>query len=505
MLCARRRRAAPRCSAARASAPAGATIAHYRGARASTSSPAPACWPPCVPGAFDAWMLLLRDYGTMAPARRAGAAPSATPRDGYPLVGAHRRDHRDGRASCSATRLADLGRASTCRGGEVPRAGRAVPQPGARRHLRAAAARGRGRRRRPRGADRGGARAPGSAGLRRRGDRPLLPHARGAGRLAAGGTRGVLTADDMAALARDATRRRSTYDYGGYTVLKAGPWSQGPVLLQQLALLEGFDLDAHGPGRRRVRAPGGRGAKLAFADREAWYGDPTSTCRWTTLLSRAYNAERRKLIGEPRPRWSCGRARPTARRAGRSPSALGGAAGAADVGADRRPASRPVGARSASIARRHLPPRRRRPLGQHGLGHAVAAAGCSPRRSIPELGFCLGTRGADVLAGGGPADAPRARQAAAHHAVAVASRCATASRGWRSARRAATSRTSGASASSCAHVHHGLNLQEAIDAPACAHRALPVARSGRARRCPRASRSRRASRRRRSASCAARP
>ncbi len=43
-------------------------------------------------------------------------------------------------------------------------------------------------------------------------------------------------------------------DYHGLTVLKAGPWSQAPVFLQQLRLLEGFDLAAHGARERRVRA-----------------------------------------------------------------------------------------------------------------------------------------------------------------------------------------------------------------------------------------------------------
>jgi len=57
-----------------------------------------------------------------------------------------------------------------------------------------------------------------------------------------------------------------TYDYGGLTVCKPGPWSQGPVFLQQLALLAGFELEAMPPVERLQTAI--ECAKLAFADRE---------------------------------------------------------------------------------------------------------------------------------------------------------------------------------------------------------------------------------------------
>src|SRR4029077_6350110 len=52
---------------------------------------------------------------------------------------------------------------------------------------------------------------------------------------------GLLTADDMACW-EASVEAPVTYDYRGYTVVKGGPWSQGPVMLQQLALLAGFDL-----------------------------------------------------------------------------------------------------------------------------------------------------------------------------------------------------------------------------------------------------------------------
>ncbi|MFX9123709.1 gamma-glutamyltransferase, partial [Acinetobacter baumannii] len=53
--------------------------------------------------------------------------------------------------------------------------------------------------------------------------------------------RGLLTGDDMAR-GQAPVEAPLTYDYHGWTVAKCGPWSQGPALLQQLALLKGFDL-----------------------------------------------------------------------------------------------------------------------------------------------------------------------------------------------------------------------------------------------------------------------
>jgi len=89
----------------------------------------------------------------------------------------------------------------------------------------------------------------------------------------------------------------ATLDYHGYTVCKAGPWSQGPVFLQQLALLAGFDLDGMdtcGPDFVHTVV---ECAKLAFADREAWYGDPDHVdVPLDDLLSTAYADERRKLV-----------------------------------------------------------------------------------------------------------------------------------------------------------------------------------------------------------------
>ena len=107
---------------------------------------------------------------------------------------------------------------------------------------------------------------------------------------------GLLSFDDMAnwsATYEDPL----TYDYEGYTVHKTGPWGQGPVFLQQLALLSGFDLGAMRPDSAAFIHTVVECAKLAFADREAYYGDPNfSEVPIEALLSDAYNDERRKLV-----------------------------------------------------------------------------------------------------------------------------------------------------------------------------------------------------------------
>ena len=88
-----------------------------------------------------------------------------------------------------------------------------------------------------------------------------------------------------------------TYDYHGLTVCKTRPWGQGPVFAQQLALLEGFDLAAMGPGSADYIHTVTECAKLAFADREAWYGDPDFTdVPVKALLSAEYAGARRGLL-----------------------------------------------------------------------------------------------------------------------------------------------------------------------------------------------------------------
>jgi gamma-glutamyltranspeptidase / glutathione hydrolase len=104
---------------------------------------------------------------------------------------------------------------------------------------------------------------------------------------------GLLTQADLSAW-RATLEPVVSYEYGGTTVCKTGPWGAGPVALQQLALLEGFDVGALSePEFVHVVT---ECAKLAFADRDALYGDVDVPLE--TLLSGEYNDMRRALIGE---------------------------------------------------------------------------------------------------------------------------------------------------------------------------------------------------------------
>jgi gamma-glutamyltranspeptidase/glutathione hydrolase len=110
--------------------------------------------------------------------------------------------------------------------------------------------------------------------------------------------RGLLTGTDLATW-RPAVEEPVTLSYRGRLVHKPGPWSQGPVFLQQLALLSGFDLGAMGFGSADHLHTVVESAKLAFADREAWYGDPDhADVPLAGLLDPAYTDARRALIGE---------------------------------------------------------------------------------------------------------------------------------------------------------------------------------------------------------------
>ncbi|NCT90603.1 gamma-glutamyltransferase family protein [Cellulomonas sp. APG4] len=108
---------------------------------------------------------------------------------------------------------------------------------------------------------------------------------------------GLLTADDLAGW-RVREEAPVTLDVWGRTLAKTGPWGQGPVLLQQLALLAGYDLADTAPGSAELVHVAVEAAKLALADRDAWYGDPDHTdVPIEHLLSPAYTDARRALIG----------------------------------------------------------------------------------------------------------------------------------------------------------------------------------------------------------------
>lgn len=109
---------------------------------------------------------------------------------------------------------------------------------------------------------------------------------------------GLLTADDLAGF--EATYEEPlTTDFDGWTVCKTGPWGQGPVFGQALRVLDELgvsDLDVLGPEFVHVVV---EALKLAMADREAWYGDPTHVdVPVEALLSRSYARERARLVGD---------------------------------------------------------------------------------------------------------------------------------------------------------------------------------------------------------------
>jgi gamma-glutamyltranspeptidase/glutathione hydrolase len=153
---------------------------------------------------------------------------------------------------------------------------------------------------------------------------------------AAGGRRkGVLTGQDMATWHASYEDPLSV-DYHGWTVWKGGMWTQGPTLLQSLRMLEGIDVGAMDLRGADFVHTVTETMKLAFADREAYYGDPDHTdLPVETLLSRDYAAQRRALIGdraslEQRPGQIAGLeawARAAVERAGRDMAAGPGVGG----------------------------------------------------------------------------------------------------------------------------------------------------------------------------------
>jgi gamma-glutamyltranspeptidase/glutathione hydrolase len=118
---------------------------------------------------------------------------------------------------------------------------------------------------------------------------------------------GLIRASDLAEY-RTRLEPPATVAYRGYDVHKCSTWTHGPVFLQQLRLLEGFDLASLGHNSVDYLHTLVEAGKLAFADRERWYGDPAfASVPLERLLSADYAAERRALIsaseasGEFRP------------------------------------------------------------------------------------------------------------------------------------------------------------------------------------------------------------
>jgi gamma-glutamyltranspeptidase/glutathione hydrolase len=107
---------------------------------------------------------------------------------------------------------------------------------------------------------------------------------------------GLLRYEDMAAFRLKPEEPVST-DYRGYKVYKPGFWSQGPAMIEALNILEGFDLKSMGWNSPDYIHKSVEALKLAYADRDTYYGDPKfNQIPTDVLLSKEYAAERRKQI-----------------------------------------------------------------------------------------------------------------------------------------------------------------------------------------------------------------
>ncbi|MGI9417903.1 MAG: gamma-glutamyltransferase family protein [Geminicoccaceae bacterium] len=271
-------------------APADAAIEHFQ-ELGLLLVPGTGLLPAVVPGAFDAWMLLLRDHGTL-PLRTVLEPTIAYAESGFPLLA---------ETAQTIQGAIDLFTNAWPSSAEVwLRQGRA-PAPGARfttpsigaayrRILEEAESRSTDRDEQIEAARKvfyQGFVADAIDGFYR--DFEALDSS---GRR----HKGLLTGDDLACW-QASYEPTLAFDYAGYRVHKTGPWGQGPVFLQQLALLQGFDIAAMDPLGDRFVHTVIECAKLAFADRDVFYGDPAFTdVPMETLLSAAHNERRRGLV-----------------------------------------------------------------------------------------------------------------------------------------------------------------------------------------------------------------
>jgi gamma-glutamyltranspeptidase / glutathione hydrolase len=369
-------------------APAAATLDAF-GALGLDLVPGTGLLAACVPAAFGTWMLLLERHGRLRP-RDVMEYAIGYARDGYPMLDS---------ASAAIAGVAGAFRDHWPTSAEVYLRGGAAPAPGSRfanpglaaaytRIRTLAEAAGEGREAQAEAARRAfyeGFVAEAIAAYLERAevmDVTGRPH------------RGLLAGSDLAGW-RASAEAPVTLDYQGLTVCKTGPWGQGPVFLQQLALLDGFDLRAMGAGSADLIHTVTECAKLAFADREAWYGDPRAAdVPLAGLLSREYAARRRRLVGadasaELIPGSPDG-APP--RLPGYAAAAFGAGAGPGGQGTGE-----PLAASAAGLAAPGLGPGDTCHLDvADSFGNLVSAtpSGGWLQSSpvIPGLGFCLGTR-----------------------------------------------------------------------------------------------------------------
>ena len=437
-------------------APAAATIAHFRGLGLDLI-PGTGLLAACVPGAFGAWMRLLRDYGTMPLAEILGPAIGYA-ENGYPAV------HQIGMTVATVAELFrrewPTSAAVYLPHGAPPQAGRLFRNPALaatyRRVLSEAADGGR----------QGQIERAGRAWYRGFVAEAIDRFCRGEKVFDSSGRshNGLLTGDDLACWEAP-VEAPLTFDYHGYTVAKGGAWSQGPVLLQQLALLQGFDLDDLDPLGPDFVHLVVECAKLAFADREAWYGDPAFVdVPIRTLLGAAYNDARRKLVAkhaslELRPGSPEGRT-PRVLVGGREAIFAGAGIGEPTTGGIGEPTVTEHGLVAGDTCHIDV-------IDRWGNMVSATPSGGWLQSSpvIPELGFCLGTRMQMFwLEEGLPASLAPGKRPRSTLSPSMA---------FKDGKPYLAFGTPGGDQQDqwsllmfLHHVHHGMNLQEAIDCPA---------------------------------------
>lgn len=270
-------------------APAGATIAHYRG-EGLDLVPGAGGLAAAVPGAVDAWLVLLAEHGTWELADVLAYAIGYA-RDGHPVVG---------RVGTTIETVAELftehwptSAQLWMPDGRPPRAGEIIRLPAYARTLERLVEAG------SRATDRRGrieaARREWKEGFVAREAVEFLrtPHRHSSGTDHAG----VIEVADFAAFSAG-FEPAVTAEFRGTTVAKTGPWGQGPVLLQALMILDGLPDEALDPSTPDGAHHVLEALKLALADRDAHYGDAMPEGVLEVLLSAEYARERRELIGE---------------------------------------------------------------------------------------------------------------------------------------------------------------------------------------------------------------
>ena len=367
-------------------APQAATVAAYR-ELGLDMVPGNGLLAAVVPGAFDAWLRLLRDHGTLR-LRDVLAPAIGFARRGYPVVPT---------ISATIERVRDLfvsawptSAAVYLPGGEVPAPGSLFRNPALADTYEQILGEAESA---------GSERAAQIEAARRAWYRGFVAEAidrfcRCKEVLDVTGRRhrGLLTADDLARW-QATVEPPLTCDYHEYTLCKPGPWSQAPVALQQLALLKGFDLGALSATDPAFVHAVVECAKLAFADREAFYGDPAFVdVPMATLLSDAYNDERRALVGEVasfelRPGWIEGYGGEVPLRARRTTADVAHAGAHGGLGEPTVPRDDPALSGRGDTCHVDV-------IDRHGNMVAATPSGGWLQSSpvIPELGFCLGTR-----------------------------------------------------------------------------------------------------------------